>query len=150
MTDPAFDVAGDVLETVPAIMRTIARDLRHHRHRMREPSHLRVLAVLYRRDRTLGELAEAQAVSAPTMSRTVATLVERGLLARTRDPEDRRVVRVSLTDEGREVLRSRWERGRAVLAERLAGISNEDASAIQRGLTLLREHLAAEAPGVPA
>ncbi|MDT3316625.1 MarR family transcriptional regulator [Microbacterium sp. KSW4-11] len=53
---------------------------------------------------TLGELAERERVSAPSMNRTVNCLEELGYLSRTPDENDRRKVVIELTDSGREVV----------------------------------------------
>lgn len=48
----------------------------------------------------LGELAQREAVTAPTMSRVLVALGHRGLIVRTIDAEDARSVRVALSPEG--------------------------------------------------
>jgi len=53
----------------------------------------------------LGELHRHVLLSQPALSRMVDRLVERGLIERRRDPADRRGVRLSLTDAGRDIQR---------------------------------------------
>jgi DNA-binding MarR family transcriptional regulator len=65
---------------------------------------------------TLGELARAEQVRPPTMSRLVAGLVRAGLVEAERDPEDRRVQRIHATARGRALLLA----GRARRVRRLA------------------------------
>jgi DNA-binding MarR family transcriptional regulator len=64
---------------------------------------------------TLGDLARAEQVRPPTISRLVAGLIQAGLLEATQDPEDRRVQRVKATPKGRALL----EAGRARRVKRL-------------------------------
>ena len=52
---------------------------------------------------TMGELSNALAVPLSTATRIVDFLVDNDYLQRLPDPEDRRVVRVALTDAGREL-----------------------------------------------
>jgi MarR family transcriptional regulator, organic hydroperoxide resistance regulator len=52
----------------------------------------------------LRELARAAGVSAPTATRMVDGLQERGIVTRERAAEDRRAVRIALTAEGRAAL----------------------------------------------
>ncbi len=52
---------------------------------------------------SLGELAVRQGVDNSTMSRTVNSLVNFGLVQRTADPTDRRYVSLSLTSAGQKV-----------------------------------------------
>ena len=50
------------------------------------------------------ELSERLGLSLPATSRTVDGLLRRGLLSRREDTEDRRIKRVRLTDDGRDVV----------------------------------------------
>ena len=66
----------------------------------------------------LTSLAVKEGVTQPAMTQLIARLQESGLVSRTADPADGRVVQVRVTDEGRAMLARR----RAVRAERLADI----------------------------
>ncbi len=82
---------------------------------------LRALNVLGRGDvertPTMGELAEALDVALSTATQLVERIEKRGLARREHsDPDDRRVVRLALTDEGRRLLAER----RRLRRERLA------------------------------
>jgi DNA-binding MarR family transcriptional regulator len=84
-----------------------------------------------------GELAQREAVTAPTMTRVLAALAERGLVTRESDPTDARSVRVSLSPAGIEALtRIRSERT-ALLGARLARLSDEQRAALVAGLPAL-------------
>ena len=61
--------------------------------------------------RTVGELARAEQVRAPTISRLVAGLERDGLVRRERDPDDARVQRIRATRAGEAA-----RRGTAVVA----------------------------------
>jgi DNA-binding MarR family transcriptional regulator len=66
-------------------------------------------------------LAEHLGISLPSASRAVEELVQRGLVTRQEDPVDRRVKRVELTGEGREI-------ADRVMAARLEGLERFAAS----------------------
>lgn len=55
---------------------------------------------------TMNTLSEAMGLANSTMTRMVDQLVKKGFVRRATDDEDRRVVRVSLTAQGRETRRS--------------------------------------------
>jgi DNA-binding MarR family transcriptional regulator len=57
------------------------------------------------RELTLKEAAERVPLSLAAASRTVDDLVRRGFLKRHEDTEDRRMKRISLTDDGRSIIR---------------------------------------------
>ena len=76
---------------------------------------------------TLGELALAEQVQPPTMTRLVASMETAGLLVRVADPVDRRVCRVRLTAEGRRALQRIRSLKNAYLARRLAELATRRA-----------------------
>jgi len=103
------------------------------------PAQLSALSVLvFAGSRTLGELAAAEQVAPPTMTRIAAGLEEAGLLGRRRDASDRRVVHVSATARGRRVLLAARDRRLARLEQRLGVLSSADLSALDRAGTILR------------
>ena len=89
---------------------------------------------------SLAQLAAAEQVRAPTMSRIVDALVREGLVTRETVPTDRRSVRIAPTQEGISLLdRARKRRLRA-LADRLQTLGESEQRALQRGVELF-EHV---------
>jgi DNA-binding MarR family transcriptional regulator len=85
----------------------------------------------------LGELANREAVTAPTMTRVLASLDERGLILRSPDPNDARSTRVELSDEGAQVLAEVRSQRTALLDARLARLSEEQRAALTAALPAL-------------
>jgi DNA-binding MarR family transcriptional regulator len=104
------------------------------------PARLSVLSVLvFSGPKTLGELAGIEQVSAPTMTRLVASLEREQLLRRAPDPHDRRVVRVTATPRaGRLMDRGRQARVRD-LAHALDTLSADELSVLGRAAEILRD-----------
>jgi DNA-binding MarR family transcriptional regulator len=104
--------------------------------------HLSALSVLvFGGPRTIGELAAAEQVRAPSMTRIVDNLEQSALAARERDPADGRVVRVRATPEGERVLHDARARRVAALASRLGGLSAEELDALRRTTEVLERVL---------
>jgi DNA-binding MarR family transcriptional regulator len=106
------------------------------------PGQLSALSVLvFGGDRTLSELAEAEQVRSPTMTRIVDGLERAGLAVRQRHRSDARAVTVRTTAKGRRLM----ERGRqnrvAVIVELLDRMSEADLSAIDNALDALARSL---------
>ncbi len=88
---------------------------------------------------TLGELAERERVSAPSMNRTVNCLEESGYLTRTPDETDRRKVNIALTGEGRDVVAETVRRRDLWLEEALGALSPAERAALASAAALMRE-----------
>jgi len=88
---------------------------------------------------SLGALAAAERVSAPTMSRLVDGLVRDGLVSRQVPEDDRRSIRIDATDEGRALLAQArtWQVGG--LTERLKRLGESERRALLRGIELIEQ-----------
>ena len=99
----------------------------------------RLLAMIGDGASRASHLAGQLALGKPTVSATIDTLVDRGLVERTVTPDDRRVTRLSLTDTGRAAAREAETVMRARLDDVLAHV--DDPRAVQEALAALREGL---------
>jgi len=122
---------GETFETADRLHSAAIHLLRRLRVRDREsgvgPSQLSALSVLVLGGgpRSLGELAEAEQVRPPTMSRIVAGLVHAGLVRRGKT-EDGRRVRLAATAKGTRILQEGRRRRVESLAQALSVFSSED------------------------
>ena len=105
------------------------------------PQYLVIVALLHRDGQAVSELGDALFLESNTLTPLVKRLEAAGLVTRQRDSADERVVRVSLTAQGRG------------LADRIAcvptdilkatGMSIEELGALQQGLMKLGDNLRA-------
>lgn len=141
MSNPPPDpeeIARRTLEIIPFVMRVMNAEMRSTRLDI-IPSHMGLLGMLTVRPHTLGELARSMAVSAPTMSNTITMMEERGWVVRERDTEDRRVVYVSLSPYGREMLDKIDHFTAARISDILAPLNAEQRQTLLEGLILLND-----------
>ena len=146
MTTPPRSPRGDLRSVAgladglrPAVMR-LARRLRQVRADGLEltASQLSAMGTLARADdQPIGALAAAERVAAPSMTRIVKALEERGLVARTPDPSDRRQSLVSLTASGRDLLLLNRRRRSEWLARRIAELDPDDREVLRRAVGIL-------------
>ena len=87
------------------------------------------------------DIAEKLSVSAPVLSRHIADLQDRGLVARRRDPEDRRAQLLELTESGRAKLAEVEEARTALLLGLLAGWEETEATACMDSMQRLTDTL---------
>lgn len=131
--------AGLASELRLAVMR-MRRRLASERHPDNELSinQMSVLAILNRRGAlTLGELAAAEKVQPPSMTRTVNCLVETGdVLKRPHESDGRQIV-VEVSEQGRARVAADRVRRDAWLARRLDELTPDDREVLRRAADLL-------------
>jgi DNA-binding MarR family transcriptional regulator len=90
-------------------------------------------------------LADAVAVTPPTASRLVDRLVKKGLVRRRTDRQDRRQVRIALTETGRHLIDAVSARRRQEIATLLATVAPETQRSVVDALSQLAQ-VAGEVP----
>ncbi len=135
----------ELLETADQLHSTAIHLLRRLRVRDREsgvgPAQLSALSVLvFGGARSLSELADAEQVRPPTMSRIVAGLERAGLIRR-RATEDGRRVRLEATARGTKILQEGRRRRVESLAQALWSLSEEDRQRLTELSGLLQQLL---------
>jgi DNA-binding MarR family transcriptional regulator len=97
--------------------------------------------VIYRGPISLTELARAEGVTAPTMTRLVQALVKAGLVEKTVNESDNRVVQLRPTEAGRRTLEMARAERLAAMRELLDRLTPEEALTVERAVGALEPHL---------
>lgn len=96
---------------------------------------LGVLGAVYSKDNcTMSELAQDRFVVPSAATRMAEELVKKGLLERTSDPGDRRIVRLRITPQGRDALDRVHQEAADVLSTLLGRMTEEEQVALLKGL----------------
>ncbi len=88
---------------------------------------------------TISDLAAAEQVSPPTISRLVKELEQAGLVSRDRDPDDGRVQRIKATAQGRRTLEEGRRRRVAKLADDLSRLPDAERRLLARAADSLEK-----------
>jgi DNA-binding MarR family transcriptional regulator len=88
---------------------------------------------------TLKDLAAAEQVRAPTMSRLVAEMEAEGFATKAADKNDGRVVRIAATAKGKALLAAGRERRLEVLTAQIAALSKQEQAVLVRAAALLTQ-----------
>lgn len=105
-------------------------------------AHFAVLANLKSQGRlAIGELAQRERVSAPTMSAAVDALAEAGLVIRVPSEDDRRRVYIEITDAGTDIVSATVHKRDAALADAIAELdfSAKELRTLREAAALMRK-----------
>jgi DNA-binding MarR family transcriptional regulator len=105
-------------------------------------AHFAVLACLQMNGRLpVGEIAQRERVSAPTMSATVDALAEAGLVVRVPSEDDRRRVYIDITDAGTQIVTATVRKRDAALADALGELdfTAEELRTLREAAALMRK-----------
>jgi DNA-binding MarR family transcriptional regulator len=138
--------AGQVLETVPMVMRFLRGRMRSRRQNLTVP-HFRTLIFIQRTpDAGLSALAEHIGLSLAAASRLVAVLVRRGLVVRETRVADRRSAVLMLTSRGRSLFDEAFRATRQTLADELQRLPPSELQTVSDSMEVLHR-VFAQPPG---
>jgi DNA-binding MarR family transcriptional regulator len=121
--------ARELIHTVFDLQRTLRCLAHEHKSHDVGTAEAGVLRMISEFGGRAVDIAEKLNVSAPVLSRHIAELQDRGLVARRRDPEDRRAQLLELTESGKAKLAEVEEARTAVLLGLLTGWEESEAAA---------------------
>jgi DNA-binding MarR family transcriptional regulator len=102
------------------------------------PARRSALSVLiFAGPQSLSELASAEQVTLPTMSKLVAAMEREGLVRRERDPGDGRSVRLHATTKGRRLIERGRERRLALLESLLGDLSAREVEVVREAAEIV-------------
>ena len=102
------------------------------------PARLSALSVLvFGGPMTLGQLAGAERVKPPTMSRVVAGLKRSGLVETIKDPSDGRRITIRASAKGARLMQAARKRRLEYLARHLESLGTEEIGKLRAGVEIL-------------
>lgn len=135
--DPAIEAALNIERTAAIFRAQIQRLLRP---RGLSPAGYNVLRILrgHGKPRTCNQIKADMITAVPDLTRLADRLARDGLVERTTCPNDRRAVHLTLTDQGRELLRALDRPVAELHARQLAHLSQREQTQLSRLLTKAR------------
>jgi len=132
----------EALEAADRLHSAAIHLLRRLRIRDREsgigPAQLSALSVLvFAGPKSLAELAEAEQVKPPTMSRIVSGLLRAKLVRRKTDLQDRRAVVIQATEKGIHIMQEGRRRRVEALAAVIRGLPEKEIAKLQEAAQLM-------------
>jgi DNA-binding MarR family transcriptional regulator len=133
------ECAGLLLETVPAVMRTIRAEMRRQKPADLSVLQFRTLNFINRQPgTTMSALTQHIGLTMATVSRMAEGLVERGLVERRTAPDDRRKVTLWLTESGQATLKASHRATEVYLSQLLRPLNETELALVAEALQLLQ------------
>jgi DNA-binding MarR family transcriptional regulator len=138
--------AQKMIEIIPLLRGSINAHIHSEVDRSQwvTPGQTSLLYLINQGETSISSLAGRQKTSAPTISRQVDCLVEKGLVLRARQSSDRRVVRLVLTEKGSEVLKEIMDSTLEWISSQLNSLETRQLEGILCTFNNLSEIFAAE------
>lgn len=141
-----YAIAVDVFQTIPVLYRRILRPDAAGMSPFSPP--IAVLVVVKRRGPlSMSAIAQELSYSKQNLTKIVDRLVREGLVDRSPDTSDRRVLNIEMTEKGRQFMADRRERMRARLVEDLSHLSDEELEELRDTFERVRGALPKLLPG---
>ena len=129
---------ADIFERIFQLIREFERQFREQGETDLSTTQFQALSILEEvQPVTAMAMAGLLRIAGPTATRALDSLERWGLIAKERDPQDRRIVWLSLTAEGRTVLKRETVRQRQWMSKLLVGLSAEETGILQELLEKL-------------
>ncbi len=88
---------------------------------------------------SVSELAAIRQISRPAISQAINLLVEKDLLTRHQNSDDRRFVELKLTQSGNELLNAVFENNRIWMMEQLSGLRQQEIDCLINAMEVLKK-----------
>ncbi|QOR65733.1 MarR family transcriptional regulator [Cytobacillus suaedae] len=95
-------------------------------------------------DMTIGELSNKMFLACSTTTDLIDRMEKNHLVMRVKDPNDRRVVRIHLLDEGERIIEEVIQKRQNYLSEVLGDFSKEEILVLEKSLAKLHHEMKAE------
>ena len=145
MPTPSEDLIGQAIdrfwETIPPFWHRVRAHIRQVAAEQFDISveQFHILRNIRRGRVSVSELAEAKNISRPAISQGVDVLVNKGLIARTPNAQDRRQIQLNLTGSGNALLDAIFDNTRQWMMQVLSPLSDEELQTLVHAMESLRK-----------
>ena len=98
-----------------------------------------VLRHIHKGANSVSELAQVKRITRSAISQSIDLLVDKGLVERKHDMQDRRYIHLSLTQAGSDLVNAIFQINRKWMLEKMAAFSDEEIDAMIHGMQLLKQ-----------
>jgi len=132
----SYTKTADILfNLIPLLDKTFVRSVDQQFRTIVTSLQANVMTILIERKATMTELSNEMLMSKQQMTPIIDKLVSEGFVQREYDNIDRRIIRISLTPSGLDILKTIKEKALAVLESKLKNLNQNDLLCLYNALT---------------
>lgn len=131
------------LRYISAIIKQKGREILSN-YKITPPQFIALQWLFEEGDMTIGELSNKMYLAFSTTTDLVDRMEKNNLVQRVKDPNDRRVVRIHLLDEGARIIDECIQKRQLYLNEVLINFSSEEVQLLEKHLTKLHQDMRGE------
>lgn len=131
------------LRYISAIIKQKGREILSN-YKITPPQFIALQWLFEEGDMTIGELSNKMYLAFSTTTDLVDRMEKNNLVQRVKDPNDRRVVRIHLLDEGERIIDECIQKRQLYLKEVLVNFSHEEVQLLEKNLTKLHQDMRGE------
>lgn len=124
------EIADGFMDSFPVFIRRVTRGATYPCARKFDPSRFVLKVVSMHGPVPMSMIGRHMGISKPYMTALVDSLISEGLVERVRDPDDRRVVNVRITDAGREETKDFTKGAREAVIRGISTLDSKDISTL--------------------
>ena len=98
-----------------------------------------ILRHIYKGSHSASEIADAQQISRSAISQALDLLVEKKLVTRCEQAEDRRYVQLELTESGNAMIKAIFKKNRAWMTEKMSELNPEELNNVLNAMEILKK-----------
>ncbi len=129
-------IADDILDSIPVFLRRMSKGIAKG-HKKHDPSIFVLHAVWKHGPVAMSEIGKHMGVSKPYMTMLVDRLISEGLVERVSDPRDRRIVKVEITEDGRDAVKGFHRAFREVVISNMSSLDSEDIASLHESMRII-------------
>jgi DNA-binding MarR family transcriptional regulator len=133
MNNNEFDRISESIIRIAISITSIYRKQSHVKTVVYDPTYM-ILGLLVWEDMPTSEIGRRLCRSKPNMTALLDKMIEEGLVSRSNDKDDRRIIKISITKRARNLLREKKNQMKQILKTSLKNLERKDLDRLRRAL----------------
>jgi len=139
------EITEELMDLIPQLNKLFYHSIERTDSCLLPPTHMRVLITLIKCGTlNVTNIAGHMGIQRQQLTKILDTLSDKKLICRTENPENRRLILISITEEGKSYIKNMIRKKAEIFSEFLNTLTDEDKKTLMRSIHILKSHLVKE------